>query len=250
MRDFRSLFLLATITLLSACSSYKQNILFKTESANTIDQSLLSPNSNKKIDLGDYLDLEVFTKNGEKIIDPDFELSNSNINTDKLRPKLKYLVRNDGLVKVPMVGDVKLLGLTLNEAEDFLQKKYEVFYHNAYVNLEFLNKRVVILGSPGGKVIPLENENTTLVEIIAQAEGIDNFGKGQNIRVLRDDQVFLIDLSTFEGYKKGNIIIEPGDVIYVEPVRRPFTEFMKDNGSFISVFSSIVSLVAVLISIK
>ncbi len=250
MRGLRPLFLLTTIMWLAACSSYRQNILFQTDKSDAIEDAQLTPRSNTIIEIGDYLDLQVFTKNGEKIIDPDFELSNTNINVEKLKPKLKYLVRNDGLVKVPMVGEVELAGLTLKEGEDLLQKRYESFYHDAYVNLEFLNKRVILLGSPGGKVIPLLNENTTLVEIIAQAEGINNFGKANNIRILRDDQVFLVDLSTIEGYRKGNVIMEPGDVVYIEPVRRPFTEFMKDNGAVISVFTSVVSLVAVLISIK
>jgi polysaccharide export outer membrane protein len=248
MQQFKLLFFSLSI-ILASCSSYKQNILFKTDQPNTIDQSLL--NLNKKIEQGDYLSLEVFTKNGEKIIDPDFELVTSqNANSGNLRPELKYLVRNDGFVKAPMIGDVSLEGLTLNEAELVLQKRYETFYNNTFVKLEFLNKRVIILGATGGKVLPLENENTTLVEIIAQAEGVNNMGKGHNIRIIRDEQVFIVDLTTFDGFTKGNMIMESGDIIYIEPVRRPFTEFIKDNGPVISIFTSLVSLVAVLISIN
>jgi polysaccharide export outer membrane protein len=248
MRNFKLFFFSITMIFVS-CSSYKQNILFKTDQVKTIDQSLI--NLNQKIEKGDYLSLEVFTKNGEKIIDPDFELVTSqNVNSENLRPKLKYLVRNDGLVKVPMIGDILLDGLTLNEAELVLQKQYETYYNNTFVKLEFLNKRVIILGASGGKVLPLENENTTLVEIIAQAEGINNMGKGHNIRVIRNEEIFVIDLTTFDGYKQGNMIVASGDIIYIEPIRRPFTEFIKDNGPIISIFTSLVSLVAVLISIN
>lgn len=238
------------ILLLSSCSSYKQNILFTSDQLSGPDKQKLEVGNNRIIDIGDYLTIEVFTKNGEKIIDPDFELANTNINAERLRPKLKYLVRNDGFVKAPMIGEVEIKGKTLHEAEQILQQKYELFYKSSFVNINFLNKRVVVLGSTGGQVIPLENENTTLVEIIALSGGIDNSGKGNNIRVLRDNSAYLIDLTTIEGYQTGNIIMEPGDVVYIEPVRRPFSEFIRENGPVISIFTSIVSLVAVLISVN
>ena len=226
--------------LLSACSSYKQNILFNSDQLSYPSQSSLEVNKNRTIEIGDYLTLEVFTKNGEKIIDPDFELANTNINAERLRPKLKYRVRNDGFVKAPMVGEVELKGKTLHEAEEILQKEYEKFYKSSFVNLGFLNKRVIVLGSTGGQVIPLENENTTLVEIIALSGGIDNNGKGHNIRILRDNSAFVVDLTTIEGYQSGNIMMEPGDVVYIEPVRRPFSEFLRENGPIISIVTSLV----------
>lgn len=248
MRYSLPILILYSIILLSGCKSYKQNILFKTDESTSISEKLISTNENKIIEIGDYLEMEVFTKYGEKIIDPDDQLTNAT--TDKLRPKLKYLVRSDGSTKLPMVGDVNVHNLTLNEAESLLENEFEKFYNDAFVKLNFLNKRVIVLGSPGGKIIPLENENTTLAEVIAIAEGIDNFGKGHNIRVLRGDQVFIADLTTIEGYRSSNVIIEPGDIIYVEPVRRPFTEFIRDNGPVISIFTSLLSLVVVIISIN
>lgn len=247
----RAVFVVIFLSIIAVgCSSYKQNILFKTDENTAIANTLTATDNNRQIAIGDYLELEVFTKFGERIIDPDYKLVNSNINSEKLRPKLKYLVRNDGFTKFPLIGDVNLVGLTIKMAEEELQKKFATYYHSPFVNLNFLNKRVILLGSPGGQVIPLENENTTLVEILALANGIDNSGKGHNIRVLRDKQVFIADFSTVKGFQEGNVLIEPGDIIYVEPVRRPFTEFMKDNGPIISVITSVVSLVAVLISIN
>lgn len=237
-------------TLLCSCQSYKQNILFKVDENTAINEELVSENKNRIIDAGDYLQIEVFTGNGEKIIDPDYQLASENVNAEGLRPKLKYLVRSDGNVKLPMVGDVTLIGETLYDAEKILQDRYAEYYKNTFINLRFLNKRVVLLGSPGGKVIPLENENTRLVEIIALAEGIDNYGKGHNIRLLRDEQVFVADFTTIEGFQKGNVIVEPGDVIYIEPIRRPFTEFIRENGPIISIVTSLISLTAVLISVN
>jgi len=110
-----------------------------------------------------------------------------------------------------------------------------------------VNKRVVVLGAPGGQVIPLLNENMHLVEVLALAKGINNDGKAQNIRVLRQEKVFLVDFSTYDGYLKNNIVIEPGDVVYVEPVRRPFFEGVRDYGILVSLATSISTLVLVIL---
>lgn len=240
--------------IISSCGSYRQNIMFKKGENSTfseIDLARQEAESNYTIKENDFLSLQVFTKNGERLIDPDYELSdNIRTNEQNSRPQLSYLVRQNGFVKLPMIGDVKLAGMSIVEAEEVLQKKYETYYKEPFLKLKYLNKRVVVLGALGGQVIPLASEKMRITEILALSEGIDNNAKVQNIRLLRGDQAFLIDLSTIEGYKKSNMVVRSGDIIYVEPVRRPFTEFIRENGPVISVLSSVASLIAVLISIR
>jgi polysaccharide biosynthesis/export protein len=106
---------------------------------------------------------------------------------------------------------------------------------------------VIVLGGPGGQVIPLVNENTRLTEVLALAKGIGNDSRAHNIRVLRQEKVFLVDFSTFDGYLKNNMIVEPGDIVYVEPIRRPFLEGLRDYGAVISLVTSIGAIVVVII---
>lgn len=245
--------LIISIFILGACGSYKQNIMFQKDesSFSPIDMNALARDSNYVIMPNDYLELQVFTKGGERVIDPELELIPDNrANVQNTKPQLQYLVRENGYVKLPMIGDIQLQGLSIFQAEQLLQEKYKVYYKEPYVYLKYLNKRVIVLGAPGGFVVPLENENMRITEVLALSEGIKNDAKVQNIRLLRGDQVFHIDLSTIEGYRNTNMTVKSGDIIYVEPVRRPFSEFVRENGPVISVFTSIVSLIVVLISIN
>lgn len=211
----------------------------------------LKADKNYVIDANDYLEVQVFTKNGELVIDPDFFLNTNNANAVNLRPKLRYLVRENGFCRLPLVGDIELAGLTLIEGEKVLQEKYTEFYKEPFVNIVYTNKRVIVLGgTQAGEVIPLQNENTRVSEILALSKSIDNQAKAHNIRLLRDEEVFLIDFSTIEGYVKGDLIVQTGDIIYIEPVRRPFNEFIRDNGPVISIVTSVVSLIAVLLSVN
>ena len=69
--------------------------------------------------------------------------------------KPTYEIDVNGVAKFPMIGEVKLEGLTIRQAEEILQQAYSKFYTDAYVVLRYTNKRVIVLGAPGGQVIPL-----------------------------------------------------------------------------------------------
>src|SRR5213592_4917817 len=140
---------------------------------------------------------------------------------------------------------MKLEGLTLRQAEATLEKEYGKFFEESFVVLTFQNKRVILLGAVGGQVLPLTNHNVTLAEILAMAKGMPNDSKAQNIRIVRNETVFQVDLSTLEGFMAGNMIIEPGDIIYVEPIRRPFVEGFRDVAGLLSLAISLISLIVV-----
>jgi polysaccharide biosynthesis/export protein len=208
--------------------------------------------NNYRFAVNDYIKVEVYTNKGERIIDPDFELLNDiRQNTQNLKPDPVYLVLADGFVDLPLVGRVPLEGQTLEEAKDLLEKEYADFYKEPFIIVSYVNKRVIVIGGPdGGKIIPLENEKMNLLEILAISGGIDNNSKAQNIRLIRgelsDPLVYVIDLSTIEGLKKTNIYLQPGDVIYIEPVRRPVAESTRDYLPVIAALTSFLTLILVI----
>lgn len=234
--------------LLIGCGAYKQNIMFRTPEGftNQLESGITKAEHSYVIRKNDYLSLRVYSNNGEKLIDPNPEMSQSQAGVTGTTNEIQYLVDLNGIVKFPLVGELKVEGLTLRQAEQMTQKEYEKFYKSPLVLLKFNNKRVIVLGEPGGQVIPLQNENTTLAEILALAKGINNDGKAHNIRILRGDKVFVADFSSVEGYQSGNIIMEPGDLVYVEPVRKPLAEGFRDFSILLTFMVSITTLITLL----
>jgi polysaccharide export outer membrane protein len=221
--------------------------MFKVSDSSTLKQAAEQIQKNYIIQKNDLLKLAVYTKNGERIIDPDFEfLKNTQAQNQTARPDPTYLVDTQGTAKFPLLGAIVVEGLTLRQAEEVLQKEYVKYYADTFVRLEFTNKRIVVLGAPGGQVIPLTNENIRLTEALALAKGVDNNANAQNIRVLRGDEIFVADLSTFEGYQKNNMVLVPGDIIYVEPIRRPLVEGLRDYTPIFSLIGTLATLVIVI----
>ena len=209
---------------------------------------------NYTIQPNDLIELKVYTNKGERIIDPNNELQIQQNQNQRQDDRPEFLVLEDGTVKLPMVGNVKLGGMKINEAQEYLEKKYNSFYKDAFIILRYINKRVIVLGSPGGQVIPLQDENISVIEVVALAGGIDREGKAKNIRLIRGDlhepEVFVIDLSTIEGMRTSMMNALPGDIIYIEPRVKVVTEGTKDFMAVFSILVSTLTLAALIISIN
>ena len=145
--------------------------MFQLEEGDVLEQAVQKAEDNYKLAINDLLKVNLFTNDGEQLIDPNFESitrQSSNVQQQQSRSQFTYLVQENGIVKLPVIGEVDVAGLTINEAEETLEKLFDEFYKGSYVKLQFLNKRVVVLGQTS-QVVPLENENTTLLEVLARA---------------------------------------------------------------------------------
>lgn len=254
---FSLLFIL--LVLMGSCRVYKQDVMFQfddnfTESDLTL--AVETARTNYLIKPNDWLRIDVFTNGGERIIDPNFELV-QNINPQALQNAnpFQYLVQNDGRVKLPLLGLVSLQGLSIQQAEDKLEKLYNSSYQESFVKLRYTNKRVTVLGATGGQVIPLLNENTSVVEAIALAGGMPAQGKAQNIRLIRgygtgNIEVFKLNLSKISTMKEGLQLVQENDIIYIEPWKRPVNQALRDISPVLSVISSILALVLIVQNIN
>jgi len=242
------------ISLLTSCAPFRQDVILKTEQeallAN-VQAGLYEAEETLKIAPGDFLDIQLNTNKGELLLDPNFTLRsqlNAGQNLNQLN-QVQYLVDDTGYVKAPIIGEIYVEGLTLKEAEYKLEEKYAEYYKDPFVNLIFLNKRVVVLNTTGGQIIRLENPETNLLEVLAMAGGISTDARSQVIRIVRgplnDPEVFVVDLSTVEGMRQSIVPIRPNDIIYVEPIRRKVLEQVSLYAPVISLLTSILTLVLI-----
>ena len=240
---------LILIAVLSSCKAYKQDIMFQLDedfSREDLSKATEELESNYKLGVNDVLLLDVFTNEGERLIDPNQELAgNAGQQQVQFLDRFQYVIQSDGSAIFPMIGRTKLEGMTLFEAEVEIAKKFDSVYKGSFVKLRITNRRVFVLGAPGGQVLPLNNENTSLVEVLAASGGLDFGAKSQNIRLIRGEDIYQIDLSTISGMKKSNLKVAPGDIIYVEPWRRPWLETLRDVSPALSLVASVLTLIVV-----
>jgi polysaccharide export outer membrane protein len=130
------------------------------------------------------------------------------------------LVDHAGLVHLPLIGSVRLGGLTQPRAARKIQALYGKYLKKSSVHLEVLNKKAYVIGevkTPG--VVKLPNEQTTLLEAIASVRGFSNYANKEKIVIMRKSgrgtKVEVVDLTDVHSLSYATMMIRPNDIVYV-----------------------------------
>ncbi|MFP4662825.1 MAG: polysaccharide biosynthesis/export family protein [Bacteroidales bacterium] len=189
-----------------------------------------------KIKPFDKLALRITTNEGFALVGlANDQRSGGSGNSNERQRGLEYLVEYDGLIKLPTLGRVKISGMTIREAETFLEEEYSEYYQEPFVLMEVTNRKVIIFkdGGTSGTVLTIPSENLTLIEALAQSGGITDISKAYRIKLIRGDltgdpKVYYYDISALKELQDTNILLQANDVIYVESkpkyVNRVLTE--------------------------
>lgn len=257
-RQITFLFFLGVNIVLSSCG-VNSHIMFKTNDEDVIvDDIPISPSDAYRLAPDDKFSFIMYVEGGKRIIDIGSGINSGERENQQLQSgnTIEYLVRNDGKVNLPILGLVDVAGLTIIEAQEKLRKLYSDNYIEPYIQIEVTNRRVIVFPGTGGdaKVVPITNNNTTLMEAIALAGGITERGKAKRVKVMRQTsegrKVYQIDLSTIAGLKYADMIVQSNDYIYVEPTKQLTREFLKEVTPIVSLISSAIVIISVIITLK
>lgn len=237
MKSSLSVLVFVTICLsMLSCRTLNSNEMFRTDPAYTYSE--FKPSEKEyKIQPFDKLDIKIFANDGFKLVDVS-QLGFANIST------FTYLVEFDGQVKLPTIGRIEISGKTIREAESFLENKYKEFFVDPFVVISVMNKRVIIFsgGAATGRVLPLLNENYTLIEALAEAGGLSDFSKAHRIKLLRGDlnnpQVFMFNISDLKDMKTANFLLQSNDIIYVEAKPKYASRVIGEISPYLSLLTS------------
>ena len=248
MRKY-TLYFIAVI-LMGSCG-VNRDLMFKTPKGYQFDEIPTEPQEEYRISPDDRLSFRLFTNNGHILIDFSSGEDIMGVNNRLGINIITYLVEQDGRVELPTLGRIQLAGLTLLEAEKLLEEMYLKYYKKPFVVLNIVNQRVIVSTGSGGsaKVINLTNNNITVIEALSLAGGISERGNASRIKLIRKDgediRVYKIDLSTVDGIKDGNLIVQAEDIIYVEPIPQIAGEVLRDVAPIISLISSAIFIISV-----
>ncbi|PKP16002.1 MAG: sugar transporter [Bacteroidetes bacterium HGW-Bacteroidetes-23] len=136
-----------------------------------------------------------------------------------------YLVNNAGFIQFPVLGDIKVTGLTRVEVIELLRTKIKEYVNDPVINLRIMNYKITVLGevnNPG--TFTLSSERITLPEALAMAGDMTLFGKRDNVLILRENQgvktSFRVDITNPDIVNSPYYYLTQNDVIYVEPNQR------------------------------
>jgi polysaccharide export outer membrane protein len=202
--------MIGVIFFLTSCIDTKKAIYF-----NDLPQGELKSNTplpENTIHAQDLLSIVISSSNSEAA--GPFNIPND----------VGYLVGKDSLIELPIIGTLKVAGLTKDELK-FNIKKYlldKKLLINPIVSIRFMNYRVTVLGEVGTpKVITVPDEKLNLLEAIAMSGDLTPYSRKDYVLIIREINgqkvSHRIDLNSQEIFNSPFYNLKSNDIIYVEP---------------------------------
>ena len=137
---------------------------------------------------------------------------------------LGYVVDNNGEIDFPVLGKIKVAGLTRWEVQEYIKKTIidAGLMKDLVVTVEFMNFKISIMGevnSPGTYTI--NGDKVTLLEALSMARDLTIYGKRDGVYVVREENgvrtTYNVDLRSVSLFDSPVYYLRQNDVLYVEP---------------------------------
>ena len=206
-----------------------------------------------KIERNDVLRINVSSSSvNEEIVQPfqNNQQRQGNSGSGQNQSLSGYLVSPDGTINFPVLGSVKVEGLTRTQIQKKLEKQISEYVKNPVVDVRIVNFSVTVLGEVGspGRV-QITDGRVTMPELLAMSGDINYTGKRQNIRVIREidgvKSVGFIDMTEIDLFESPYYYLKQNDIVYVEPTygRMKSAGFFGSPGAILGLVSSTLSLI-------
>lgn len=158
-----------------------------------------------------------------------------------------YLIDSDGNIEFPVLGSLKVGGLTRIKLKKMLKAKLKTYINDPIVSVRLQNFKITVLGEvnrPG--TYSILNERLTVIEAIGMAGDLTIKGKRQNVLVIRESDSLKtyhkIDLTSKNIFNLPAYYLTQNDVVYIEP-NTSQTRRSRTNDNTLGVAFSAISIV-------
>ena len=250
---FKCLLLIGFISV-SACVSKKDIVYFQNDE---IDQAKVSNSYKTVIKPDDLLQITITALDIEAV--RPFNLAAVTYSTSSnsaigMAQQQTYLVDTKSEIEFPVLGKIKIGGLTRDEAINLLKEKLSPDYiKKPNINISIANYKISILGDvqrPGSYNIP--NERITILDALALAGDVNISAQRNNILIIREEGAkkvqYRVDLRSNKLLTSAVYYLQQNDVVYVEPnyARIQSASANSSTSLFISITGLVITIVSLL----
>ena len=170
----------------------------------------------------------------------------------------QYLVDNQGNIDFPVLGELHLGGLSMNEAESMIREKLQPFLKETpIVTVRMVNYKISVLGEvakPGTFII--NNEKVNILEALAMAGDMTIWGLRDNVKLVREEEdgkrnIVVLDLNRADIVKSPYYHLQQNDILYVSPnkTKAKNSDTGQSTSLWVSATSILVSIASLLVTI-
>jgi len=237
--------------IFSNCTS-KKNIVYLENRSENNDAIQYNKNSiENKLQPGDVIYVRILSVNKEinDLFNLDNSASRTNITSETSINLQGFSINPDGYIRLPIIDTIKVVGLTVFEAEDVIQKSVNAYFKNATVIVKLLNAKISVLGEVNrpGSFIVYRNE-LSIFEAIALAGDVNQYADKKRVLVIRTsgekNETYRVDLTDENIMNSKTFYLLPDDIVIVEPLN--LKSFRLNTPTISLAFSAISTLILTL----
>ncbi len=247
--------------LLAGCSAHKKIPYLKgAGEGDPHEWAVASELYDARIMPKDLLTITVSTTDPEaskpfNLTTPSVSTGTSTYSQPQLQP---YLVDNNGDINFPVLGLIRLQGLTKREAEQTIAQLLQRYLKEPpVVTVSFVNYKISVLGEVARpNTFTIRNEKVNVFEALAMAGDMTIWGKRDNVKLIREDaygnqSVVLLNLNDPYIIFSPYYYMQQNDVLYVEPnkTKAKSSEIGSATGIWLSATSILISVATLLVNI-
>ncbi|MBE6301609.1 MAG: polysaccharide export protein [Parabacteroides distasonis] len=259
----KKLFLLLIFPLLASCTSYK-SVPYLQDMETVHQNGEVLPLYDAKIMPKDLLTVMVNTSDPQAAApfnlttQTPLNAATSNIYTTAQPSLQQYLVNNNGEIDFPVIGRLKVGGLTKNEAEDMIRGRLQDYLKEVpIVTVRMANYKISVLGEvarPGSFTI--SNEKVNVLEALAMAGDMTIYGIRDDVKLIREDaegrrNIYTLDLNKADIITSPYYYLQQNDILYVTPnkTKAKNSDIGNSTTLWFSATSILVSIASLLVNI-
>lgn len=253
MKTCKFVITLLVIAICSSCASRKNLVYFQDEPLEEGVEMAQPKQLLYKPD--DLLTINVSALDPETVRPFNLPVVSNNTNVMNAQGGLQvqtYLVDYNGNIEFPVLGTIKVEGLTRQDLTDLLVDRIKTMANDPIVNIRLANFTITILGevrNPG--TFTIQDERITILEALGLASDLTVYGVRDNVLVIREvdgkKKFAKIDLTSINTVNSPVYYLQQNDVLYVEPnkARVRASTFNPNNGVALSAISLIVTITTI-----
>ena len=257
------LFIALAGALLSGCTSYKKvPYMQDPETINAYGKEI--PLYDAKIMPKDLLSITVNTTDPQAAapfnltVQSPLNAGATSMYTTTQPTLQQYLVNNQGEIDFPVLGKLKVGGMTKNEAESMIREKLQPYLKETpIVTVRMANYKISVLGEvnkPG--TFTVSNEKVNVLEALAMAGDMTVYGVRDNVKLIREDaqgkrQIVMLDLTKSDLVLSPYFYLQQNDILYVTPnkTKARNSDIGNTTTIAISATSILVSIASLIVNI-
>ena len=248
-----------------SCSTVKDIAYFQNKVVN--EPEAIDKHAGIVIQAKDMLSIVVSSRNPELVAMfnlpvVSYQAGSEVVSTGYNQRLMGYVVDNEGNIDFPVLGPIKVAGLTRWELSELIKNKLlnDGLLTDAVVTVEFMNFKVSVIGevnSPG--TYSLQNDKVTILQAISLARDLTIFGQRENVCLIREREgervIYEINLCDVSMFNSPAYYLQQNDVGFVQPsevkARQSTTDdkALRMTSIFVSGGSLLVSIAALIVNL-